>query len=54
MLLSVSWYEWLFLFYRPLGYMNVVHEVAEMWMNSAVGKIKQRSDYAQAGEVYRT
>ena len=32
--------------------MNVVHEVAEMSMNSAVGKIKQRPDYAQAGEVY--
>ena len=54
MLLSVSWYECLFLVYRSLGYMNVVHKVAEMSMNSAVDKIKQRPDYAQAGEVYRT
>ena len=31
----------LVLVYRPLGDMNVVHEVAEMLMNSAVSKIKQ-------------
>ena len=38
--------------YRPLGYMDVVHEVAEASMNLAVQKIKEHPDYAQSGEVW--
>ena len=38
--------------YRSLGYMGVVHEAAEISMNLAVNKVKERPDYAQSGEVY--
>lgn len=41
----------LVLVYRPLGCMNVVHEVAESSMNLAVMKIKECPDYEQSGEV---
>ena len=42
----------LVLVYRPLGYMDIVHEVAERLMNLTVRKIKERPDYDQSGEVY--
>ena len=40
----------IYAYYRPLGYMNVVHEVAESSMNLAVRKIKECPDYEQSEE----
>lgn len=35
--------------YRPLGYIHVVHELAERSMNIAINRFP---DYSQSGEVY--